>query len=183
MPDDLVVRFCAPTLAGLKTASMFSCGYGSREELKRDIREMNLRLSGKGLRVLPLRYQEGKALIYLYRPRRLEGDLADPEAARLLSAMGYPTGCSGRCLAKLVRKLQTDGAFPHEIGLFLGYPPEDVDGFIRYGAAHCKCVGCWKVYGDEEKARRTFQRYRRCTADYCARMRQGAPVEQLTVNA
>ncbi len=183
MRDELMVRFCAPTLAGLKTGSMFSCNYGSQEEMMQDIREMNLWLKGKGLRLLPLRYQEGRVLIYLYRPHWLEGDLADPDAARLLSERGYPIGCSNRCVAKLMRKLQMDVAFPHEIGLFLGYPPEDVDGFIRNGAEHCKCEGCWKVYGDEEKARRTFQQYHCCTAEYCARVRRGARVKQLTVNA
>ncbi len=182
MTDDLVARFCAPTLAGLKTGSMFSCNYGSQEEMKQDMREMNLWLREKGLRVLPLRYQGGKALVYLYRPHWLAGDLANPDAARLLADRGYPTGCSDRCVAALVRRLKSDGGFPHEIGLFLGYPPEDVDGFIRNGAERCKCVGCWKVYGDEEKARRTFQKYHCCTADYCARVQRGAPVRQLAVN-
>lgn len=183
MSDDLVARFCAPTLAGLKTGSLFSCDYGSQAELFRDLREMNLWLREKGLRVLPLRCQGRRALIYLYRPRWLEGDLAHPEAARLLAARGYPTGCPNRCVADLVRRLQAEEEFPHEVGLFLGYPPEDVDGFIRNDAGSCKCVGCWKVYGDEEKARRTFRQYHRCTEDYCARVRQGALVRQLAVNA
>ena len=45
------------------------------------------------------------------------------------------------------------GEFPHEVGLFLSYPPEDVKGFIDHRANDFKCAGLWKVYGDEEKAR------------------------------
>lgn len=46
------------------------------------------------------------------------------------------------------------GEFPHEVGLFLGYPPEDVEGFIENKARSCKITGYWKVYSDEEKAKR-----------------------------
>ena len=36
-----------------------------------------------------------------------------------------------RCIVKLIGRLQENEGFPHEIGLFLGYPPEDVLGFIE----------------------------------------------------
>lgn len=54
-------------------------------------------------------------------------------------------------------KLQSAPDFPHEIGLFLGYPAEDVKGFIENKAACSKCSGCWKVYGDEQAARILFK--------------------------
>ena len=38
------------------------------------------------------------------------------------------------------------GDFPHEIGLLLGYPPEDVSGFIENGGKNFLCSGYWKVY-------------------------------------
>ena len=47
-----LVRFCAPTLAGLKTGSVFSVGYESEEELRAAMRSLNRRLRGKGLRLL-----------------------------------------------------------------------------------------------------------------------------------
>lgn len=59
------------------------------------------------------------------------------------------------------------GEFPHEVGLFLSYPPEDVKGFIDHRANDFKCAGLWKVYGDEEKVRSLFEKYRKCTEIYC----------------
>ena len=59
-----------------------------------------------------------------------------------------------------------DRDFPHEIGLFLGYAPEDVDGFIRLGAGRAKCVGTWKVYGDLEAAKKKFALFQKCTKLY-----------------
>ncbi|MCD8143737.1 MAG: DUF3793 family protein [Oscillospiraceae bacterium] len=183
MPEDLMVRFCAPTLAGLKTGSMFSCPYDSVQALKADIREMNRRLGGKGLRVLPLRYQNRRALIYVYRPRKLEADLEALEAATLLAGMGYPVGSSDRCVRKLMHRLREESEFPHEVGLFLGYPPEDVWGFIENRAEDCKCVGCWKVYGDEDAAKRLFRKYHKCTEVYCSCLQRGFSMERLTVAA
>lgn len=80
-----------------------------------------------------------------------------------------------------MRRLREEETFPHEIGLFLSYPPEDVRGFIRSPACGYKCVGCWKVYGDVCAARRTFGAYRRCTARYEARHARGTPLEKLAV--
>lgn len=41
----------------------------------------------------------------------------------------------------------------------LGYPAEDVQGFIENETKECKCVGCWKVYGDVEQAQKKFEQY------------------------
>ena len=37
MTDEMVVLHCSPTLAGMKTGSMFSCPYGSRDALMEDL--------------------------------------------------------------------------------------------------------------------------------------------------
>lgn len=181
MPEEMVIRHCSPTLAGLKTGSLFSCRYETEEALREDVRAMNRLLVPKGLRVLSLRYREGLALIYLYRPDRLDRDLTAPAAARLLEERGYPCGNADLCVVKLLHQLRERREFPHEIGLFLGYPPDDVEGFIRWGAQCYKCVGDWKVYGDEMRARRLFAQYKACTRSYQAQWRRGKTVEQLAV--
>ena len=79
--------------------------------------------------------------------------------------------------------LKSSNDFPHEIGLFLGYPVEDVKGFIKYKGECSKCIGCWKVYGDVTKAEDTFDRYKKCTDEYMARFKQGTPLDQLAVCA
>ena len=81
-----------------------------------------------------------------------------------------------------MRRMQrADSEFPHEVGLFLSYPPEDVKGFIDNEAANYKYIGLWKVYGDEEGAKRTFARYRKCTKLYCKLWQSGSSLEQLAV--
>ena len=80
-----------------------------------------------------------------------------------------------------MQRLREAEEFPHEIGLFLSYPPEDVRGFIQSPVCGFKCVGCWKVYGDAAAARRTFGQYRRCTERFCARFAQGTTLDRLAV--
>ena len=69
--EETVVRQCAPTLAGIKTGSLFPCPYDSRQQLLADIRRMNRVLVPRGLCLLPMRLGQGRALLYLYRPQAL----------------------------------------------------------------------------------------------------------------
>ena len=83
---------------------------------------------------------------------------------------------------KLIERLRAYDEFPHEIGLFLSYPPAAVKGFIEHHAAAFKYAGLRKVYGDEPRARDLFVKYQRCTEIYCARLHAGSSIAQLAVN-
>lgn len=181
MPEELIVRHCAPTLAGMKTGSMFSCPCDSECALRADIRDLNRRLGPKGMRMLLLRCRNRRAVVYLYRPGSLAQDLECSEARRLLAAQGYPDADAGRCVIRLIGRLRENRMFPHEVGLFLGYPPEDVCGFMERGARASKCVGMWRVYGDAEHARRIFAKYNKCTRVYMEQWAKGKSVDRLAV--
>lgn len=181
MSEENLVRQCAPTLAGIKTGTIFPAPFTSLAELTAEIRELNRILVPKGLRLLPLRYQDHTALLYLYRPAELRVDLKDQLAEALLADAGYSGKSSEQCVAYLAKRFRSGGEFPHEVGLFLSYPPEDVKGFINHRAGGFKCTGLWKVYGDEEKARSLFAKYRKCTEIYCALWQSGSKLEQLAV--
>ena len=155
MSVDYVIQHAAPTLAGIKTGNLFPCFFSSPQAMVRDLRAINQVLVPRGLRLLPLRRDNTRVLLYLFRPAALSRDLSRGEARRLLRQAGYQDLAQHACLRELKRRLQAGGTFPHEIGLFLGYPPEDVAGFMTHQGKHCKCVGCWKVYGDEAAAHQT----------------------------
>ena len=177
MSEELIVRHCAPTLANLKTGSLFVFPITDRASFFSSLRSLNELLVPKGLRALPLRIREYSALVYLYRPSRLKKDLEDPAAIKILQDHGY--SCYGKCLPKLIERIRASEEFPHEIGLFLGYPPEDVQGFLDHRP--CKCSGCWKVYGDENKAKKTFDLYKKCERVYCQQLARGIDIKRLTV--
>ena len=124
MAEEILIRQGAPTLAGIKTGSLFPCPCEDRETLLADIRRLNRRLSPKGLCLLPIRFLPGQALLYLYRPAELRRDLRDTQESDLLRQA---------------------------------------------------------VYGDEERARSLFEKYRKCTEIYCTLWQSGLKLEQLAV--
>ena len=179
MSEDLLIRHCSPTLAGIKTGNLFSCACPSRKDLTRDLCRLNKKLVPRGIRVLPLRVRKGRALIYAYRPNALESDLTDQRARALLLKYGYVPENPNGCVVHLIHRLRSEGEFPHEIGVFLGYPLDDVKGFIRHKGRDYTFCGCWKCYGDPQAARRRFERYHRCTAVLRRRYAEGTPITQL----
>ena len=181
MSEETVIRQCAPTLAGIKTGNLFPCPYRSREELTAEIRAVNRVLVPKGMCLLVLRYTEKSALLYLFRPDSLQRDMKNRAAREILDEAGYSGLCYQQCIRRLIRRIGTGDEFPHEIGLFLSYPPEDVRGFIENHAQNYKFIGYWKVYGDEEKARRTFEKYKKCTDSYCRSVKAGHRLAELAV--
>ncbi len=180
MPEELIIQQASPTLAGLKTGSLFTCPFQSEQQLRKEIEQLNLRLAPKGVQVRILRLRR-RALLYLYRPEHLKKDFQEQAVAEILQSYGYRTGDAEGCVAKLGEKIRNSEEFPHEIGLFLGYPAEDVRGFIE--GSECKCVGCWKVYGDEASAQRRFAQFQKCTRVYSSLYQRGRSIERLTVKS
>ncbi len=181
MSDEIVISNCSPTLASLKTANLFGCRFSGRDELLSCMKRYNAKLVPKGLRMIPLKFENGRALIYIYRPDRLKRDLNDKCAERILSERNYPVKNMELCIATLRKRLSGSSLFPHEIGLFLGYPPKDVDGFIKHGGKGEKCTGTWKVYGDKNEAENSFRKYKKCTQAYMTAFRHHHSFERLVV--
>ncbi len=183
MSDETLISHCSPTLADLKCANLFNAAFTTREEMIRQLRFYNKELSPNGLVLIPLRYQKGRALLYLFRPEKLQAELNNAYAGRILRSCGYENTDRCQCLKRLKQRLAVGDDFPHEIGLFLSYPPEDVDGFIQEKASHFKASGIWKVYGDVDKANRTFLRYKRCREVYENCYQAGIPLTRLAVKS
>ena len=181
--EAVLVAQCAPTLAGLKPASLFrwqnvrGCE-SAAEAAAHWARE--LAPFGIAVRILKTCPRTGDSLIYLYRAAWLRRILADPSNRAFLTRMGYAPdrGCGG-LLEQLSGRLCLEREFPHEIGVFLGYPLTDVVGFIENQGRNYTCCGYWKVYGDPAEARDRFARYRRCTEVCQRRLRMGTPLIKL----
>ena len=90
MSEETLIRQCAPTLAGIKTGSLFTCPCQDENALKEEIKEYNRSFVPKGLCMIPLRFEKGKALIYLFRPSGLKHDFQNQLARHVLAQFGYP---------------------------------------------------------------------------------------------
>lgn len=181
MSGDKILLHCAPTLAGLKTGNLLVISYKDIDEIKKDIRTLNRALSPKGVVAVPLRFSDKKVWLYIFRPDFLKKDLVHDLALKILRESGYRGRNCYECVCELKKRLVAQADFPHEIGLFLGYPPEDVESFIKNNALGYKVSGTWKVYHNVDMALNTFKKYEKCTKSYLNQWEKGKSVERLTV--
>ena len=142
---------------------------------------------GMGLEVVGV--FDNKIALFAYNPSLIAELLLDDEKVSLLKSYGYDTSNTTTCINCVCARLNsfyvTRGArpisqdahtsslrldipceFPHEIGILLGYPIEDVKGFIENAGRDAKCCGQWKVYSDPRDAKRRFEALKR-SQDRC----------------
>lgn len=181
MLEQYLIFHCACTLACIKTGSLFSWLGPADSSFWQQMAWWNACLGEKGICLRVMRYGQRSVLVYVYRPARLQADLRRPETAAFLQSLGYESLEVEDALATLTQRLYAQGDFPHEIGLFLDYPLDDVVGFIENGGKNCRQVGCWKVYSNEQQAARTFARYKKCREAYMRMWHEGKSPVQLAV--
>lgn len=149
---------CAPTFQKLKPSSLLMICPGDVEVLEDQIEKTD---------VLGHRLCQGnqRDMWLLYREEELKKILRREENRQFFRTMGYESFSLPAVLNKVRNRLITHrdgkGEYPHELGILLGYPLEDVEGFIRNKGKNYLYSGYWKVYGDVEKARQLFRSYDR----------------------
>lgn len=105
-----------------------------------------------GLRAQVLSDCGRRRLVLLYSPVLLGSLLQRPNVRNFLHKAGYPPyeGVS-QALETLTQRVEGE-AFPHEIGLFLGYPLKDVAGFMGWAAIPYSSNGPWRIYGEPSRS-------------------------------
>jgi hypothetical protein len=151
----IMVNYCGPVLMGCKPAALFTLQSQSAFACLAS-------LLPKGLSLMVLRKSGGRLLVLLFQKERLEKAILNESAGTVLAGMGYPKSASIFIVLKYLKKQFETKAFPHEVGLFLGYPVEDVLGFVEHQGRNYKLCGYWKVYGDVEEAKLRFRMYDAC---------------------
>ena len=179
--ERVLLTHCAPTLAGLKCANLVRLT-GPRAELEAAAQAWRATLAPRGVHVRTARWDGDSALLYLYREGHLRREWEKPGAADFLRRHGYEPGAAVQeNVELLLRRIARRPCCPHESGLVLGYPLEDVQGFIENCGKNYRLCGCWKVYGDPQAALRCFARYEKCARVYLQCYQNGHSLSRLTV--
>lgn len=168
----------AEILAGIKPANLVnlanrvrSCGRNLYQLWKQWGEEIILE-GGVTARVLADRGDS--LLLLIYRPAALAALLAEKGVQAVLRRAGYEEPAdSGAALAELERRVG-GGGFPHEIGVFLGYPLKDVVGFLGWARLPYACQGPWKIYGDPRESLRLAEEHHQCRCRMARRLAEVA---------
>jgi len=169
---DYLNFYSAPSLLMQKSASFFAVP----QDIYNDGTKERHFLRQKGFNLQLLYTLQKKAYLILYSKALLTKTLCTKEVKKALHFFGY--SCINKLdtllsllFAKLCefgkeREAQKSVCFPHELGLFLDYPPNDVmQYYIKEGKDYI-ISGYWKVYEKPKWALKQFKKYDRCK-DYC----------------
>lgn len=154
--ENQLILQCAPLIVGLRMAGLFIV---SRKEVWR----VYGLLRDSMLSYYVLCVGRERVIFLLFCRRRLSDYLMREKVRACLRECGYPdTHMEGmlRLCRQRYQCYQTGEAqFPHELGLFLGYPLADVCGFIRNHGKSSLYTGYWKVYEDVAYKRKLFRMF------------------------
>lgn len=101
----------------------------------------------------------GSIRVLFINKEALQLKLENKKCLNFLKFIGYPTNYNlDQYINVLMDKLKEED-FPHEIGIFLGYPLKDVVGFMGYGKYEFYKTKYWKIYGDPEISAEVYNRF------------------------
>lgn len=147
---------CAPLIAGLKVSNLLIIS-------KENLHQVRQILRGTDISYTILLVNGHKITILLYNRRELEEYLEDERVLNLFAKLGYRKFSLDEILPvfqKRYRKYMEDNrSFPHEMGLLLGYPIEDVEGFIQNDGRNFLYIGYWKVYENLSEKLNLFRQF------------------------
>mgnify|MGYP002197944272 CR=1 FL=1 len=74
-------------------------------------------------------------------------------------SLGYPNKFSVEEALEILQVRYELYNCPHELGIFLGFPLEDVKDFMECKEKKCLLCGYWKVYNNTIEAKKIFDKY------------------------
>lgn len=178
--DRMLAYHCAPTLFGLKPANLIAHDAIHKHYSDEAFDMAKAALKIRDVHMARLCSCDQKELTLVYNKTVLEKHLQSPEIWGYLLVHGYPMyGTFDEVITHLKKRIIESGGFPHEVGVFLGYPLEDVMGFIKNKGQNCKFCGYWKVYGDEAQARKLFDAYSSARDEMVMRVTAGHSLTEI----
>lgn len=147
---------CAPVIMGIKISNLLTVS-------SQDVKQVKEILKETGINHYSLGQYERKSVYLLYRIEDFEAYLREYDVTELLKKLGYIKLSMTEVIKEFQNRyrayMKNGMFFPHELGIFLGYPIEDVEGFIKNRGENYLYAGYWKVYRDVEEKKLLFDAY------------------------
>ena len=158
--NQIIVQSSSPTFCNIKPGNIFFVKNEAFDKEKFEAWKESF--YKRGLMVFSAQISETSKAILVLNVCWARKILADVFVKAYLSEKGYHTGSVFGFVKELFSRMLEKEGFPHEVGVILGYPVEDVIEFENHKGHDCKYCGCWKCYSDVEKAKDCHCRFTEC---------------------
>ena len=143
------------TIVGVKPASLINVCSPQCLELCHSLNNLN-----PSIQTVRVKSCEHSAQFFIYHKKSLARVLTKPGVAGYLEALGYNQSDSIENVVSLLTSKLCSQEFPHEVGLFLGYPLKDVLGFMGVLPLPYKKTMGWKMYGDTGASEKLYLKFK-----------------------
>ncbi|PRX30997.1 uncharacterized protein DUF3793 [Orenia metallireducens] len=103
--------------------------------------------------------KQNKIKVLFYHRFSLDRYLKAKHNLKFLREIGYPKNYSLDSYLKHLKRRLESNEFPHEIGVFFGYPLKDVLGFMGYLNLDTSDCGEWRFYGNKRVSQLQQKRF------------------------
>ena len=178
--DTQIALQCAPILAGIKLSNILIVRLENKERVTE--------LFSKTEISCEILYLSTKRVTFLvYRKEVMSEYLKSMKIKEYMNLQGYYSTKMEAILTELSNRYQSYmercAQFPHELGLLLGYPIEDVRSFVENQGKNFLFTGYWKVYHNPEETRKLFEQYSRATEKFMGLIHRGFKMNQIITTA
>jgi len=129
----------------------------------KELARISMKLHNTNISLIILCTCKKRHLVMVYRAKELEEHLRSKEVSDYLREFGYRRDDFISNLIRLHQRMNgfynKMKEFPHEVGVFLGYPICDIKGFLENKGERYLHSGYWKIYGNLEETRKKFLSY------------------------
>ncbi len=163
--DYVLASCCMPVLLRKKPSSIVTLRKALLEEETTFYVEFYNKLKAAGAEYTVLAEDERCVFLFIFQRELIRAFYCGHKNHEPLD--GYQCGGDEFCVERFLQTLKkrftdyksgsTD--FPHEIGIFLGYPVGDVENYIAHNGKNYLVCGYWKVYDNLDKAVQKFRLY------------------------
>ena len=157
--EKLIIYNISPVIVGVKPSSTLTFKKNEFNTYEGFIKYGEDIIKNLSLNYIVLKMTEDIIVTLIYDEKKLLLQLSEEETKNFLVKLGYDEKLSINSYLNTLKERYDKYHCPHEIGLFLGIHFRDVNDFINCSEKKCLLCGYWKVFNNEERARKLFKLY------------------------
>ena len=157
--ENFLVYNSSLVIAGIKPAATITIKKNNKKLYSNWNEFGSLFIENINLKFIELRESINSIIIMIYDEIILEKELNNDSYIEFLRNIGYPSSADVNYYINTLKSRYEKYHCPHELGLFLGIPFQDVKDFMECTTKRCLLCGYWKVYNDSNKAKEIFNKY------------------------